>query len=105
MGEVAEREVDPLWMLRQSLGDRRDCLMPGCGWLPDEWLAGDALRKAVRKATRSESGNILAGYASPPGSLSLLLLLARRLAEQGVETGPVPILLNDNSKHAPDPKS
>lgn len=102
MGEVAEREVDPLWMLRQSLGERRDCLMPGCGWLPDEWLAGDALRKAVRKVTRSESGNILAGYAPPLGPLSLRLLLARRLAEQGVETGPDHILLTDSSTHALD---
>lgn len=102
IGEVAEREVDPLWMLRQSLGDRRDGLMPGCGWLPDEWLAGDALRKAMRQAARSESENAFAGYASPLGSPPLRLLLARRLAEQGVETGPDQILLTDNGTHALD---
>ena len=36
LATMREREVDPLWMLRQSLGERRHELMPGCGWLPDD---------------------------------------------------------------------
>ena len=55
-GRWKEREVDPLWMLRQSLGERRNEIMPGCGWLPDDWLAGDALRKAMRGAARNRMG-------------------------------------------------
>jgi DNA-binding transcriptional MocR family regulator len=97
-----EREVDPLWMLRQSLGERCHALMPGCGWLPDDWLAGDALRKAMRQAARANTDGLLAGYASPLGSQPLRVLLARRLADQGVEAGPDRILLTDSGTHALD---
>lgn len=97
-----EREVDPLWMLRQSLGERRHESMPGCGWLPDDWLAGGALRKAMRGAARADGNAILAGYASPLGSPPLRALLARRMADQGIEAGPDQILLTDSGTHALD---
>ncbi|WP_028967122.1 PLP-dependent aminotransferase family protein [Sphingomonas phyllosphaerae] len=97
-----DREVDPLWMLRQSLGERRHELMPGCGWLPDDWLAGDALRKAMRGSARAGDASALAGYASPLGSPPLRALLARRMAEQGIEVGPDQILLTDSGTHALD---
>jgi DNA-binding transcriptional MocR family regulator len=76
--------------------------MPGCGWLPDDWLAGDALRKAMRQAARANTDGLLAGYASPLGSQPLRVLLARRLADQGVEAGPDRILLTDSGTHALD---
>ncbi|MEP9400842.1 PLP-dependent aminotransferase family protein [Sphingomonas sp. VNH70] len=99
---VQEREVDPLWMLRQSLGERRHGSMPGCGWLPDDWLAGGALRKAMRAAARTDDAATLAGYASPLGSPPLRALLARRMAGQGIEAGSDQILLTDSGTHALD---
>lgn len=102
LAQTAEREVDPLWMLRQSLGERRGVLKPGCGWLPDDWLAGEALRKAMRAMARTEDAGVLASYASPFGSPALRLLLARRLAEQGVAAAPDQILLTDSGTHALD---
>ncbi|MFE8583505.1 PLP-dependent aminotransferase family protein [Sphingomonas sp. NCPPB 2930] len=102
LASTKEREVDPLWMLRQSLGERRHELMPGCGWLPDDWLAGDALRKAMRGAARSDENGTLAGYASPLGSPPLRALLARRMADQGIEAGSEQILLTDSGTHALD---
>lgn len=102
LASTKEREVDPLWMLRQSLGERRHHLMPGCGWLPDDWLAGDALRKAMRGAARSDENGTLAGYASPLGSPPLRALLARRMADQGIEAGSDQILLTDSGTHALD---
>ncbi len=102
LGTAPEREVDPLWMLRQSLGERSHDLMPGCGWLSDDWLAGDALRKAMRAAARADDDAVLAGYASPLGSSPLRALLARRLADQGVDCGPERILLTDSGTHALD---
>ncbi|WP_314372918.1 PLP-dependent aminotransferase family protein [Sphingomonas paucimobilis] len=102
LASTKEREVDPLWMLRQSLGERHHELMPGCGWLPDDWLAGDALRKAMRGAARADDANTLAGYASPLGSPPLRALLARRLADQGIAAGPDQILLTDSGTHALD---
>jgi len=100
--QTAEREVDPLWMLRQSLGERRAGLMPGCGWLPDDWLAGEALRKAMRAMARTEDAGALASYASPFGSPALRSLLARRLAEQGVAAATDQILLTDSGTQALD---
>ncbi len=97
-----EREIDPLWMLRQSLGEQRHGSMPGCGWLPDDWLAGDALRKAMRAVARAGGDGALAGYASPLGSPPLRALLARRMAEQGIEAAPDHILLTDSGTHALD---
>ena len=102
LAPMREREVDPLWMLRQSLGERRHDLMPGCGWLPDDWLAGDALRKAMRATARAAGDGALAGYAVPLGSLPLRTLLARRMADQGIDAGPDRILLTDSGTHALD---
>lgn len=102
LGAAGEREVDPLWMLRQSLRDSEHALKPGCGWLPDEWLAGEALRKVMRTTARANDDALLTGYASPSGAPSLRMVLARRLAEQGVEAGPDQILLTDSGTHALD---
>ncbi|MEP9400827.1 GntR family transcriptional regulator [Sphingomonas silueang] len=93
LGATQKREVDPLWTLRQSLGEQRFDLMPGCGWLPDDWLpddwlASDALRKAMRGAARASGAGVLAGYASPRGSLPLRVLLARRMADKGSRLVP-----------------
>lgn len=97
-----EREVDPLWMLRQSLAPRAGMLMPGCGWMPESWMAEDAVRKSLRTSARSGSTSTLIGYASRMGAEKLRVLLARRLAEQGVEAGPDQILLTDSGTHALD---
>lgn len=102
IGAPTEREVDPLWMLRQSLAERPDALMPGCGWLPDAWLAGTPIRKALRAVARGEEGRPLTGYSSLLGSPPLRTLLARRLDEQGIGAAPDQILLTDSSTHALD---
>ena len=107
LGSAVEREVDPLWMLRQSLANQSSSeggkrLMPGCGWLPDDWLAGDAIRKGLRAAARGTHDGALTGYASPQGSLPLRALLARRLAAQGIDAAPDQILLTDSSTHSLD---
>lgn len=51
LASTKEREVDPLWMLRQSLGERRHELMPGCGWLSDHTRSG--LTHSLGRARRS----------------------------------------------------
>ncbi|MCJ2178932.1 PLP-dependent aminotransferase family protein [Novosphingobium album (ex Hu et al. 2023)] len=102
IGTPVEREVDPLWMLRQSLTHRPDALKPGCGWLPDSWLAGVPIRKALRAAARSDADGPLTGYASLLGSAPLRALLARRLEEQGTPAAPDQILLTESSTHALD---
>ncbi|MEJ8629503.1 PLP-dependent aminotransferase family protein [Sphingomonas sp. I4] len=101
LASTKEREVDPLWMLRQSLGERRHELMPGCGWLPDDWLAGDALRKAMRGAARSDENGTLAGYASP-WARPAQGIVGEADGGSGIETGPDQILLTDSGTHALD---
>ena len=102
IGASIEREVDPLWMLRQSLNGRSEMLKPGCGWLPDSWLAGAPIRKALRAVARSDADGPLTAYASSLGAPSLRVLLARRLEEQGVGAAPDQILLTDSSTQALD---
>ncbi|WP_244300597.1 GntR family transcriptional regulator, partial [Achromobacter aegrifaciens] len=45
MGPKLDREVDPLWVSRQSLAADADSLRPGCGWLPVSWMYEDGLRR------------------------------------------------------------
>jgi DNA-binding transcriptional MocR family regulator len=96
-----DREIDPLWMLRQSLTAGTKALKPGCGWLPDEWMPDDLLRRAMRSCARVGRTS-LHGYASPLGFEPLRRLLARRLADQGIEAGPDQVLLTDSGTHAID---
>lgn len=101
IGPRLERNVDPLWVSRQSLEAGENILKPGCGWLPSSWLPQDALRRALRTSARADDAT-LAGYASPLGSIALRQLLARRIAERGVEAAPDQILLTDSGTHAID---
>ncbi|GGN28698.1 MULTISPECIES: GntR family transcriptional regulator [Marinomonas] len=36
IGPKVAREIDPLWVSRESLESTAGSLMPGCGWLPSE---------------------------------------------------------------------
>src|SRR6478736_3173208 len=38
LGPSVVREIDPVWMLRQSLATAPGALLPGCGWLPESWM-------------------------------------------------------------------
>ncbi len=97
-----EREVDPLWMLRQALAGDGAILKPGAGWLPDSWLAGAQIRKALRSVARSDADSPLTGYASLLGLPRLRSLLAHRLCDQGIAATPEQILLTDSATHALD---
>ena len=97
-----EQEIDPLWMLRQSLVSPSEVSRPGCGWLPDSWMPVDLLRKGLRGIARTASAADLTAYSSPMGSDPFRRLIARRLADQGIEAGPDQILLTDSSTQAID---
>lgn len=97
-----EREVDPIWMLRQSLSGRSDALKPGAGWLPEDWMPQDLVRKSLRHLARHGDAEALVGYAAPLGALPLRQLIARRLLEQAVEASPDQILLTESGTHAID---
>ncbi len=102
IGRPLDPQIDPLWMLRQSLSAASGALLPGCGWLPDSWMAEEGIRKSLRLLARGPAEGALVGYSSPAGSEPLRRLIARRLFDQGVEAAPEQILLCDSGTHAID---
>jgi DNA-binding transcriptional MocR family regulator len=101
VGPRLEREIDPLWVLRQSLSSGTTSLMPGCGWLPDDWMPEELLRKGLRSLARSRKTSVT-GYGPPLGTEPLRRLLARRLGDQGIDVAPDQVLLTDSGTHAID---
>lgn len=101
LGPRLDRAVDPFWVSRQSLQADGAMLKPGCGWLPPDWLPQDALRRGLRALARADDST-LADYGSPLGLPALRELLARRMAERGVEARPEQIVLTDSGTQAID---
>lgn len=96
-----DREVDPLWISRQSLETARDAMKPGCGWLPAAWMYEAGMRKALRTLARSDTVK-LTDYASPLGHPPLRQFLSRRLAGTGIEAPADHIMLTESGTHAID---
>ncbi|WP_343597058.1 PLP-dependent aminotransferase family protein [Acinetobacter sp.] len=96
-----DREVDPLWISRQSLDAQDDILKPGCGWLPTTWMPEEVVRKAIRTVARSES-NTLMNYATSLGLPELRQVISRRLEATGVLANPDQVLLVESGTHAID---
>lgn len=101
LGPQLDREVDPLWMSRQSLDTHADILKPGCGWLPADWLYETGVRRALRTLARADA-TALTEYATPLGHPALRQFLARRLSQVGIEATPEQILLTDSGTQAID---
>lgn len=96
-----DRQVDPLWISRQSLETTGDFLKPGCGWLPASWMPEQGMRQALRTLARAESG-VLSDYGTPQGSPALRQLLSRRMAGHGIHAGPDQILITESGTQAID---
>ncbi|APA87243.1 PLP-dependent aminotransferase family protein [Paraburkholderia sprentiae WSM5005] len=101
LGPRLDREVDPLWLTRQSLETGSKVLKPGCGWMPASWLPEDGVRRALRAVARDPQ-SLLADYASPAGLPALRQQLAWRLGAHGVDAPPEQIVLTDGGTHALD---
>ncbi|HXZ06664.1 MAG TPA: PLP-dependent aminotransferase family protein, partial [Paraburkholderia sp.] len=101
IGPQLDREVDPLWLTRQSLETSGKALKPGCGWMPASWMPEDGIRRALRAIARDQNAS-LADYASPPGLPALRQQLAWRLSQHGVEAPPEQIVLTDGATQALD---
>ncbi|MCX5565083.1 PLP-dependent aminotransferase family protein [Alcaligenes phenolicus] len=96
-----EKDIDPLWISRQSLEADADVLMPGCGWLPSDWMYDHGVRRGLRKAARSPSAD-LTDYGSPLGLEPLRQMLARRLVQSEIDAAPHHIMLTDSGTQAID---
>ncbi len=101
IGPRLDRAVDPLWVSRQSLEAGDDVLKPGCGWLPASWMPEAGLRRALRTVSRADDV-ALADYGTPLGLPPLRQLLARRMAEHGIDASPDQIMLTESGTQAID---
>ena len=100
-GPKLDRAVDPFWISRQSLEAGDDGLKPGCGWLPPSWFPEESIRRGLRTLSRAKSP-VLADYGTPLGLPPLRQLIARRMAERGIEASPDQIMLTESGTQAID---
>jgi DNA-binding transcriptional MocR family regulator len=101
LGPRLDRVVDPFWVSRQSLEAGANALKPGCGWLPASWLPEAGLRRALRSVARTDVA-VLADYGTSLGLPALRQLLARRMADRGIEAAPDQIILTESGTQAID---
>lgn len=101
LGPHLDRAIDPLWIMRQSLDRDDGRLKPGCGWLPEDWMPVEALRRAMRAVARGPAHS-LTDYGTPLGFAPLREQISRRLADRGIEAPPGHILLTDSGSQAID---
>ncbi|MBK0063309.1 MULTISPECIES: PLP-dependent aminotransferase family protein [unclassified Acinetobacter] len=98
---IREKNLDPLWISRQLLEAPPQLIKLGCGWLPDDWMPHETLRKAIRDVSKGSVFELV-NYSPPLGLLGLRELLARRLYTKGIEVTPQQILLTDSGSYSID---
>ena len=96
-----DRDIDPSWVMRQSLEVDPDVPKPGCGWLPSEWLEEAGIRRALRAVARDPAARLV-DYGHPLGHPGLRRLLSLRLGERGIEVEPQAIVLTAGASAAVD---
>lgn len=101
LAPARDRDVDPLWVARQSLETDPGLLKPGCGWLPASWMPEAAMRGALRAQARADAPE-LADYATPLGHAPLREFLSRRLLTTRIDAAPDQIMLTDSGTQAID---
>jgi DNA-binding transcriptional MocR family regulator len=101
LGPRLDREIDPLWVSRQSLDAGEGVLKPGCGWLPASWMPQEAIRRTLRLFARRDD-RALTDYGTPLGLAPLRELLARRMGSRGIEASPEQIMLTESGTQALD---
>ncbi|QCT21379.1 PLP-dependent aminotransferase family protein [Jejubacter calystegiae] len=99
--DPTEREIDPLWISRQSLDAGQTALKPGCGWLPESWMYEEGLRRALRSTARGHTP-LLTDYSPPAGHPELRQLLTRRLGISGIQIPPQQLMLTESGTQAID---
>lgn len=96
-----DREIDPLWVSRQSLEADSTVLKPGCGWMPPSWLYEAGIRRALRALVKADLLE-LTEYPTPLGHPALRQLLSRRMRSTGIEVPPEQIILTESGTQAID---
>ncbi|WP_322998504.1 PLP-dependent aminotransferase family protein [Castellaniella sp.] len=101
IGPRLDRQVDPLWVARQSLDVGAQALKPGCGWLPADWMPTELIRAALRQAARDPAAT-LTDYAAALGLPALRTTIAQQLSQRGQPVDPRQVLVTDSGTQAID---
>lgn len=90
---------DPLWFVRQIWESSSADITPGYGWVPDGWLDGDAIRRALRNLS-NKPPHLATGYGSPKGFVPLRMKVCDLLAEREIPVAQDQVLLTTGASHA-----
>ena len=91
---------DSMWYLRRIFENRALRMKPGCGWLPDDWLFQEGVRRSLRSLTADNVD--LGGYGEPKGYPPLRQIVRDLLAEQEIAVTSEQVLLTHGSSQAMD---
>lgn len=90
---------DPLWFVRRVWESGSAEVAPGYGWVPDDWLDSDLIRRTMRTLAGKPSAQG-SGYGHPKGLTSLRLKVCDWLAEREIAAAPDQVLLTTGASHA-----
>jgi len=93
-------QFDAQWYLRQIFESRTLAIKAGCGWLPQDWLFDDGLRRAFRQLASEDAE--LGGYGHPFGHPGLRGVVADQLSERQISASADQVLLTQGSSQALD---
>jgi DNA-binding transcriptional MocR family regulator len=91
---------DSMWYMRRIFENRALRSKPGCGWLPNDWLFGEGVKRSLRAL--AAEGVDLGGYGEPKGYPPLRQLVRDLLAERQVNANADQVLLTQGSSQALD---
>lgn len=91
--------VDSEWLVSHVFADASSLLMPGCGWLPEDWLEGEQIRHALTTLARKSAGSMVR-YGNPYGYQPLRKALQLTLHARSIEVDTEQIILTQGASQA-----
>jgi len=91
---------DSMWYMRRIFENRSLRSKPGCGWLPNEWLFAEGVKRSLRALVAEDVD--LGGYGEPKGYPELRRLVRDLMAEHEIATTAEQVLLTQGSSQALD---
>lgn len=89
------------WYLQQIFETRQLAYKPGCGWLPNDWMFEEGLRRGLRQVAGSPME--LSGYGDPMGLPELRMLTAQNLQQElSIVAHPAQLMLTHGASQALD---
>ena len=99
--DLAKPAFNSEWYLQQIFESRQLAFKPGCGWLPNDWMYEDGLRRGLRQVASSVME--LSGYGDPMGLAELRTLTAQNLQQDlRIVVPPNQLMLTHGASQALD---